>query len=597
MESQIQNGLENLLSEQHNGEISGMENAEINENSEGLAGPLEVCVAADHCKEEKIENVAAIMTQGAIAEKQLEKLASGIPQDGSLERIISECNSAAQQMKHTIHEVLKARLEMGEAAAQEESPEEDLIKRLVHLRQVIQKNVGEDTSSHPKHPSSGDNSDNLSAAAVDRAAREPSPKCSTPQRTSASAEKGHKEKSTSVAECCAAEKPQGPHEEAAVKGPAQPKATSVPPCERRESPLRKMPAKHTSATSKRKGEKTVESIMRGLAAHMTPEAKLEALCQQHLGALEAMRLLQLRVQQADRTAAQAVREKEQLQGECNRALLARSRLEGLCRELQRQGRVIKEESALRIREEEEKRKEVAGKFQVALQDITALLQDNQARSMQLRKENTELVQKLKTLVDHYEMWEKHMGTMLEQKELQAQVARAKQVRTEAQLHQERQAFLQEKQQVLQRVSDTQRHTEQLAANEAQLRAELALYTSKYQEFQGALSQSNHVFRTFKADMEQMSKKIKKLEKETLQWKNRWESSNKALAEMAADKDKRDQELVAAQQRVITLEKLCRALQLERNELNKKLGDTATTLQGIGEVRGISGTNVVESEAS
>ncbi|KAL1467366.1 hypothetical protein MTO96_042239 [Rhipicephalus appendiculatus] len=85
----------------------------------------------------------------------------------------------------------------------------------------------------------------------------------------------------------------------------------------------------------------------------------------------------------------------------------------------------------------------------------------------------------------------------------------------------------------------------------------------------------------------MSKKIKKLEKETAQWKSRWEASNKALADITAEKHGRDKELVAAQQRVITLEKLCRALQLERNELSTKvkaLGiDTAAEDSGPVEV--------------
>lgn len=232
---------------------------------------------------------------------------------------------------------------------------------------------------------------------------------------------------------------------------------------------------------------------------------------------------------------------------------------------------------LRIREEEEKRKEVASKFQSTLLDITAVLEENQTRSLQLKNENADLVQKLKSLIDHYDLWEKNVDQVLHQKELQVQVATTHLARYQAQLQQERQLFLGEKQQVLQQVADSQRQTAELAAREAQLHHELAVYSGKYQEFQGALSQSNQVFRTFKADMDKMSKKIKKLEKETVQWKTRWESSNTALADLTSEKQKQTKELLAAQQRVITLEKLCRALQLERNQLNDKLkGDTSTT---------------------
>lgn len=88
--------------------------------------------------------------------------------------------------------------------------------------------------------------------------------------------------------------------------------------------------------------------------------------------------------------------------------------------------------------------------------------------------------------------------------------------------------------------------------------QLSLYTEKFEEFQTTLSKSNEVFTTFKQEMEkvrvwgrreelcrlcstwlfdfviQMTKKIKKLEKETAMYRSRWESSNKALLEMAEE---------------------------------------------------------------
>uniref|UniRef100_A0A131XGZ8 Putative myosin n=1 Tax=Hyalomma excavatum TaxID=257692 RepID=A0A131XGZ8_9ACAR len=242
---------------------------------------------------------------------------------------------------------------------------------------------------------------------------------------------------------------------------------------------------------------------------------------------------------------------------------------------------------MRIRDEEEKRREVASKFQTTLMDITAVLEENQARSVQLREENFQLAQRLKGVIDHYDLWEKNIDAVLQQKELQAQVATAHLARAQTQLQAERQAFLAEKHQVLKQVCDSQRQQEELAARESHLREELSSHASKYEEFQGALVQSNQLFRTFKQDMEKMSKKIKKLEKETAQWKSRWEASNKALADITAEKHGRDKELVAAQQRVITLEKLCRALQLERNELSTKVkaleADTAPENSGPTEV--------------
>lgn len=86
---------------------------------------------------------------------------------------------------------------------------------------------------------------------------------------------------------------------------------------------------------------------------------------------------------------------------------------------------------------------------------------------------------------------------------------------------------------------------------------------KFEEFQSTLAKSNEVFSTFRQEMEkvslertavcvcvcirthtcthswsfvflQMTKKIKKLEKETTQWRSKWESNNQALLQMAEE---------------------------------------------------------------
>lgn len=67
-------------------------------------------------------------------------------------------------------------------------------------------------------------------------------------------------------------------------------------------------------------------------------------------------------------------------------------------------------------------------------------------------------------------------------------------------------------------------------------------------------------------MDEMTKKLKSLEKETAQWKSRWEKSNNLLLEMASEKKLRDQEILSTTKQLAQLEKLCRALQNERVSL-------------------------------
>lgn len=67
--------------------------------------------------------------------------------------------------------------------------------------------------------------------------------------------------------------------------------------------------------------------------------------------------------------------------------------------------VLQDESLLKIREEEEKRKEVSAKFQTTLNEITALMQQNNEKNSKLREDNLEMTKKFKTVCEQYELRE------------------------------------------------------------------------------------------------------------------------------------------------------------------------------------------------
>ncbi|XP_054115055.1 alpha-taxilin isoform X2 [Callithrix jacchus] len=229
--------------------------------------------------------------------------------------------------------------------------------------------------------------------------------------------------------------------------------------------------------------KEITLLMQTLNTLSTPEEKLAALCKKYAELLEEHRNSQKQMKLLQKKQSQLVQEKDHLRGEHSKAVLARSKLESLCRELQRHNRSLKEEGVQRAREEEEKRKEVTSHFQVTLNDIQLQMEQHNERNSKLRQENMELAERLKKLIEQYEL------------------------------------------------------------------------------------------------REEMTKKIKKLEKETTMYRSRWESSNKALLEMAEEKTVRDKELEGLQVKIQRLEKLCRALQTERNDLNKRVQDLSAGGQG------------------
>nr|XP_020480428.1 gamma-taxilin-like [Monopterus albus]XP_020480429.1 gamma-taxilin-like [Monopterus albus]XP_020480430.1 gamma-taxilin-like [Monopterus albus] len=316
--------------------------------------------------------------------------------------------------------------------------------------------------------------------------------------------------------------------------------------------------------------KEVVLLMQALNSLATPEEKLAALCKKYADLLEESRCMQKRLKALQKKQSQIVKEKIHLQGEHSKAILARSKLESLCRELQRHNKTLKEENAQRSREYDEQRKEAMVHFQMTMNDIEMQMEQHSSRNTKLRQENMELADKLKKLIEQYELREEHIDTVFKHKELQQQLMDAKLQRITEMMKEVEEKQQREREFLLKDATESRRKCELMKEQETQLKQQLSLYMDKFEEFQSTLAKSNEVFTTFRQEMEKMTKKIKKLEKETTQWRTKWESNNQALLQMAEEKTLRDGHFKALQGKLELLERLCRALQKERNDLNNQL---------------------------
>ncbi|XP_068956794.1 gamma-taxilin isoform X2 [Petaurus breviceps papuanus] len=285
--------------------------------------------------------------------------------------------------------------------------------------------------------------------------------------------------------------------------------------------------------------KEVLLLMQALNTLSTPEEKLAALCKKYADLLEESRNVQKQMKILQKKQAQIVKEKVHLQSEHSKAILARSKLESLCRELQRHNKTLKEENMQQAREEEERRKEATAHFQITLNEIQAQLEQHDIHNAKLRQENIELGEKLKKLIEQYALREEHIDKVFKHKELQQQLVDAKLQQTTQLIKEAEEKHQREREFLLKEATESRHKCEQMKQQEAQLK-------------------------------QQMTKKIKKLEKETTVWRTKWESNNNALLQMAEEKTVRDKEYKAFQIKLERLEKLCRALQTERNELNEKV---------------------------
>ncbi|KAK2524814.1 beta-taxilin [Columba livia] len=337
-------------------------------------------------------------------------------------------------------------------------------------------------------------------------------------------------------------------------------------------------AKEPSGSKEQKLEKKILKglgkegtlLMQSLNKLNTPEEKLDLLFKKYAELLEEHRAEQKKLKYLQKRQAQITKEKDQLQSEHSRAILARSKLESLCRELQRHNKNLKEETIQRAREEDEKRKEITNHFQGTLSEIQAQIEQQSERNMKLCQENTELAEKLKSIIDQYELREEHLDKIFKHRELQQKLVDAKLEQSQEMMKEAEERHQKEKEYLLNQAAEWKLQAKMLKEQETVLQAQITLYSERFEEFQKTLTKSNEVFATFKQEMEKMTKKMKKLEKDTATWKSRFESCNRALLDMIEEKAMRSKEYECFVLKIQRLENLCRALQEERNELYKKI---------------------------
>ncbi|XP_022163088.1 alpha-taxilin isoform X2 [Myzus persicae] len=314
----------------------------------------------------------------------------------------------------------------------------------------------------------------------------------------------------------------------------------------------------------------LKTVLNSMNSLNTPEEKLAALCIKYADLMEENTKLKTAYKQTEKRVSQALTERDIVRGEMNKAVMTRSRLESLCRELQKQNKAIREESLKRVKEAEDKRMEMTNKFQNTLSEIASVMQQNSEKNNKLRDDNMDMSSRLKNVCEQYELREQQVVKLAKQIELETQLCDAKLAKANMEISVERETILNEKTHLLKEIRLYQTRIEEMQNTEIDLRNQISLYNEKYEEFQNALARSNKVFAGFKGDMELMSKKIVKQEKESASWKMRYERCQQLLDEITVERTRMISDLSVATRQLSTLQKLCRTLHSERQTLLSKL---------------------------
>ncbi|KAI9780218.1 MAG: hypothetical protein M1816_003142 [Peltula sp. TS41687] len=370
-------------------------------------------------------------------------------------------------------------------------------------------------------------------------------------------------------------------------------------------------AKISQLESDRAGEKDIETEIANevrranreisnLLAHVeSPLSRLEALQKRYSDLLTDMRRLDRDHVRTKKRVEQLQKERDQSKTELNKANGVKDKLEKLCRELQKDNKKMKEEFKDLEVTEAKKRTELNEKVDAVLSEVQDIVKGKDSTGNMTEEKQLDLQQifasKFKSFIEQYDLREIHFNAEMRVKEaevlmymarhhqekqradqaearaqaLNAQVATFS--RTETELRNQLNIYVEKFKQVGDGISHRESYlsvvamtldTLRIGNEEDRHRVRSLLMNVAIAQVEDTLNNSNDLFLTFRKEMEDMSKKTKRLEKENMGLSRKHDVTNRNLIEMAEERQRMGKEMEVFKKKNDQLEKLCRAMQAE-----------------------------------
>ncbi|CAI4210294.1 unnamed protein product [Parascedosporium putredinis] len=293
--------------------------------------------------------------------------------------------------------------------------------------------------------------------------------------------------------------------------------------------------KDQEAEIEREVKRANRDLMHQMAKMQDPGDKIDFLLRKSSELLAEMRRVERENQKNKKRGDALQKEKDANRTELGKTVTLKEKLEKLCRELQKDNNKLKSEN--KTLSDTLKHSDAAWdeKLATVLSKLDGYqdAKDNPGRPS-VDTELDELFRvRFKTFIDQYELRDVHYQASMRSKELEVQyhMSRYERERKRAEGENGKSRHLE---------SQVQTFTK----TEADLRSQLNVYVDKFKQVEDTLNNSNDLFLSFRKEMEDMSKKTKRLEKENETYKRKHDATNANIFRMAEEREeakKREEE--------------------------------------------------------
>ncbi|EHK42340.1 uncharacterized protein TrAtP1_011565 [Trichoderma atroviride] len=294
--------------------------------------------------------------------------------------------------------------------------------------------------------------------------------------------------------------------------------------------------------------------------------KIEHLMRRSSELLADMRRLERENQKNKKRGDALQKERDASRTELSKTVGLKEKLEKLCRELQRDNNKMKNEN--KELQSTQKRNNAAWdeKFASLLSKLEGYQEEKDTPKKQVvDMEMDELFRvRFKSFIEQYELRELHFHSLMRTKELEVQYHLSRHDREKKNAEAE-----------ANKARHLQNQVGAFTKTETELRNQLNVYVDKFKQVEDTLNNSNDLFLSFRKEMEDMSKKGKRLEKENETLKRQKEATTANIIQLAEERQDWKRKIDASDKKT---EKLMSIIQQMQQQGRKVPRETATTVE-------------------
>jgi len=249
---------------------------------------------------------------------------------------------------------------------------------------------------------------------------------------------------------------------------------------------------------------------------------------------------------------------------------ARVAMKNLNEAYKKQMELTKEEHEVRLKEEMAKRQYSMDGYSSSITELSGLIETQQGQNGKLKNDNSEMMEQMKQLIAQTEKRENAIQRMetefqLQLKLLENQVAKAQIEKAEVKAD-----MTKERLELAQELSLERERSKNLEETVNLLKEQADIFQQQLDECQTGTAKDSKGFQHFKTQIDKLTKQMVGLEKDTQEWRQKYEISSQQLKKMNTASMDAEKELSLVKKKLDQMVKLNKTLSEERTTMMEKI---------------------------